>query len=265
MGETPDFRAKRYIEIGGYSDLPTVAEDADFEETTSPTDHEATLQASKKGYIDRITRAMIINDDLNAVARIPKKMAAAAKRTLYKAVFNPIINNSNIYDGTPLYTLAHENLITDALNEDGVALGKARQKLKDMKEKDNAEKLGIRGKYLIIPSTQAMTETAYKLTTGAFGSVNNIPKIFQTWGIEPIEVVTWNSQTNWRLMADPNENPTVQVDFLQGKQEPELFIQDQITSDTFFVKERIRYKIRHEYGIAVLSFKTSVGAEVPAP
>lgn len=260
IGETPDFRAKKYIELGGYSDLPTVNEDDDFVETTSPSDHEVENTAATKGYIDRITRRMVINDDLNALRLIPLKMARAAKRTLYKAVFNPIINNSAIYDGKLLLHADHSNRIADALGEDGIAFGNAMQLLKDQVEKDSGEKLGIRGKFLIIPSTVAMRKAAYAVTTPGFKLSNNVPEWHQTWQVEPIEVVHWGSQTDWRVMASPQENPTVQVDFLQGKQEPEMFVSDSIASDTFFVKERIRYKLRHEYGVAVLSYKTIAGS-----
>lgn len=265
IGETPDFRAKKYIEMGGYDDLLTVAEDAEFQETDSPTDHEVENTAETYGYIERITRRMILNDDLNAVQRIPTKMGQAAKRTLYKKVFNPIILNSLIYDTKALLHADHANLLTDLLGGDGVAFTTAMQKLKDQTEKDNGEKMGLVGKYLIIPSTVGMRTNAYKLTVPAFGVNNTVPNFHQTFQVEPIEVIHWTSTTDWRIMADPNQNPTVQVDFLQGKQDPEMFISDMIASDTFFVRERIRYKLRHEYGIAVLSYKTVSGSVVANP
>jgi hypothetical protein len=61
---------------------------------TSPTDEEATLSLSKKGNTETITLEMIANDDVGVIARIPQRLARAAKRTLYKAVFDPLRLNS---------------------------------------------------------------------------------------------------------------------------------------------------------------------------
>lgn len=83
-----DFRMQHRTRWGGYGDLPSVAEGADYQPLTSPTDEEATYKAGKKGGTEDVTLEMIKNDDVGAIRRIPTKLSRAAKRTLAKFVFD---------------------------------------------------------------------------------------------------------------------------------------------------------------------------------
>jgi hypothetical protein len=263
-GSLVDFREKPLLAMGGYTDLPIVNEDGDFTDANSPTDREVKVQADSRGYIDWVSRRMILNDDVGAIRLIPMKMAKAAKRTLYKFAFNLILTNPQMfYDKTALFHADHNNLITSAL--DGTSYGIARRKMLDQTEQDSLEKLGIRPKYLLIPPFEDMEKMAYNLVTVAYGVRNDVPEWFQTWKVIPISIQHWTDPNDWILTADPGENPTVEVDFLQGQQEPQLFTQDTPASDSFFVKERIRYKIRHEYGGTVLDHRSFVKSDVPNP
>ena len=87
-----DFRAHRQLKIGGYADLATVVERGVYPLMTAPADEETTITIQKHGgIVDQISRELIINDDVGAFGRIPREMARAAARTLYKAVFVDIL------------------------------------------------------------------------------------------------------------------------------------------------------------------------------
>ena len=54
-----DFRTNHITRMGGYGDLPIVAEGAAYTATTSPTDEEATYAMVKRGYTEDITWEML--------------------------------------------------------------------------------------------------------------------------------------------------------------------------------------------------------------
>jgi hypothetical protein len=46
--------------------------------------------------------------------------------------------------------------------------------------------------------------------------------------------------------------PVLEVGFLDGQEEPELFVQDQPNGGSMFSNDKLTYKIRHIYGGTVL-------------
>ena len=79
---------------------------------------------------------------------------------------------------------------------------------------------------------------------------------------EVIVVDYWTDSDNWYLVADPNYIPTIELGFLNGKQEPELLTQNDPTVGSVFTADKISYKIRHIYGGAVLDFRGFYGEVV---
>jgi hypothetical protein len=69
-------------------------------------------------------------------------------------------------------------------------------------------------------------------------------------------------QNNYFAIADPDEIPGVEVGFLGGQEEPEIITQDQPSQGEVFNKDRITYKIRHEYGGAPAGFRFAQGGIV---
>jgi hypothetical protein len=63
-----------------------------------------------------ITWKAFINDDLQAFNRIPLLMATAARRKEDDVAFAPILTNQTMADGQPLFSAAHNNLVSGAGN-----------------------------------------------------------------------------------------------------------------------------------------------------
>ncbi len=55
--------------------------------------------------------------------------------------------------------------------------------------------------------------------------------------------------------ADPRQIPTIEVGFLNGREEPELFVQDTPNVGSLFSNDQVIYKIRHIYSGAVMDFR----------
>ena len=251
-----DFRTNRRVRIGGYADLSTVAENAAYAALTSPADEEATYAVAKRGGTDFITLEMIRNDDVGAIRRVPEGMGRSAARTLAKFVFDFPRLNAVIYDTLALYVAGHNNLLVAALS--ATELSAHRQLMLKQTEQGSSDRLGISPKYLVVPLD--LQETAVNL----FNRNTNNDKTFQqTWNMEVIPVWYWTDANDWCTFADPMDIPTIEIGFLDGREEPEVFVQDVPNVGSLFSNDAITYKIRHIYGGAITDFRGTTKAVVP--
>jgi len=124
-------------------------------------------------------------------------------------------------------------------------------------------------KYLLIPNeleelanklatSNAYVNAATYYSTGAASEAATTPNIHK--GIEPIIVDSWTDATDYFAVADPKNVDTIEVGFMGGREEPELFIADNPTVGAMFTADKITYKIRHWYGFAIADYRAFFGA-----
>ncbi len=253
-----DFRTNRRIRVGGYGDLSTVSQQATYPSLASPTDEEVTYAVAKRGGIEDLTWEMIQNDDMGAVRMIPQRLARAAARTLNKFVFDFLGANPTIYDGVALFHANHSNTSTDALTYANVIAG-----IKTMGQQSFFGETGVevasqaQPKFLLHPTE--IIEEAFDITQSPVKVVTNSdatqPSMVNRLGIEPIWVPEFTDANDWFLVADTALMDTIEIGFLDDAQDPELFIEDNPSSGSAFSADKIRYKIRHVYGGAVLDYR----------
>lgn len=265
ISSPPDFRTNYRMRIGGYGTLPVVAEQGTYTSLTSPTDEQESYAVSKKGGLDDITYEMIVNDDIGALRRLPVKLGRAAAQTLYRTVFDVIEDNDALADGVALVaTATHGNLLTGALSNAQLTL--ARQTLMDQAAYgDSSEVLGLANipRYLLHPNELA--ETAYQLTAswnagqGEHDTASRNTNFHGSYGLEPLNVPYYAVATDFWVVADPAGMPTIEVGFLQGRQEPEIFVQNQPDIGSVFTADKITYKVRHIYNAIALDYRGFAG------
>lgn len=263
-----DFRTQRRMRFGGYGNLPTVGQGAPYTALTSPTDEEATYVPAKRGGTESVTLEMITNDDVGAVRRVPGKLSRAAAQTLHEFAWGFLELNGLIYDGVALAAGGHNNLIATALTATNLAA--ARLLLKKQTDMSNGKRIGLAARYLIVPTD--LDELGFELTasgqklpdsnlaTTASPAARNF---LNTLGIRPITVDYWTDTDNYWVTADPTQTPMIEIGFLGGREEPELFVQDTPNQGSLFSNDQITYKIRHVYGGGVLDYRGFVGGIVP--
>ena len=241
-----DFRNQERISLGGYGDLQAVAESGAYPGLSSPTDNKQKYAVTKRGGTEKITLEMMANDDVSIVTKIPGKMVKAAKRTLARFVFDFFKNNPNLADGNPWFHASRGNLGANGLDSAGVAA--ARLFFMNAKEPGSDEELGLPLKYLLVSAFQE--ETAFDLFKR---DTNNDETFIQSLKPTVIPVPGWKDPNDWVATTDPQENPLIELGFFQGREEPELFVQDAPTHGSMFTNDEIKYKIRHIYGGSPLS------------
>jgi len=243
-----DFRSQERTRFGGYGDLPAVAQSAAYQALTSPTDEKATYAVTKRGGIEDVTLEMIKNDDVGSIRQIPVKLSRAAKRTLSKFALDFLRTNPAIYDTVALFHASHGNLGTAAL--DATSYAAARLAMMKQTEAGSNDRLGIGPKNVWVPADlEAAAHDMFKRNT-------NLDATFiQTLTPNIIPVWYWTDANDWAASADPLDIPTIEIGFLDGNEEPELFVQDNPSVGSMFTNDKVTYKIRHTYGGNVLDYR----------
>ena len=270
-----DFKTYKFSRLGGYAQpLPSVGEGGTYQPLTSPGEDAPSFSVSKYGGLETLTLEAIANDDLGALRQIPRRMALVAKETLYKYVFDLITTNPTLgYDSVALFASGHANIGSTAFS-----YAQVRTAMVDMlnqRMKNTGPKLGIKPKTLLVPP--ALWDAADRTVNSSYlpgqapGATSVTPSSGggSPWEPNPIkgqlEVITMLHTTDandWFLVADPAQYDTIGLGFFGGKEEPELFTQEDPKVGSAFTADSITYKIRHIYGGVVLDHRSFWGAIV---
>ena len=247
-----DFKQQTRVRLGAFGSLSTVAEDTAYS-TISLQDSAATYVPTKRGNLVTVSRETIINDDLFAIKQIPTKLAAAAAYTLAEFVYAFLSSNPNIYDSSALFTSGapHSNLGSAALSSAAMQAG-----VTAMREQTNfaGKRLGLRPRYLIVPAELEFVAMVVTKSAGVPGSANNDINPMLGY-VTPIVSPQLSNTSQWFFAADPMVIDTIEIGFVGGQVNPALFIQDQPLFGLNFTQDVVSYKIRHEYGGAVLDYR----------
>lgn len=245
VGTVSDFRSQERFRVGGYANLPNVNENGGYTALSSPGDDKASFAVTKRGGTESVTLEMITNDDVQAIRRVPVELALAAANTLYEFVFDHFRTNPTIYDTKALYHADHGNLFTAALSK--IEYAKHRLAMLKQTRAGSAKRLAVAPARLLFPFE--LQELAYDLFV--LGQ-NNDKTFIQTVNPELIPVSYWTDASDWVTLADPMKMPALEISFLNGREEPELFTQDMPNVGSLFSNDKVTYKIRHIYGGVVL-------------
>ena len=248
-----DFREQERTRWGGYGDLPLVNESGAYTALGSPTDESAKYAVQKRGGKEKVTLEMIKNDDVSVISKIPTKLSRAAKRTLGKFVLDFLRTNPTVYDAVALFHVSHNNLGADALSK--TSLAARRLAMLQQTELDSGERLGIPPRYLWVPSD--LEEEAVDLFRR---NTEQDATFQQSLSLDVMPVWYWTDPNDWFLSADILDIVSIEIGFLDGEEEPEIFVQDSPTYGSMFSNDELTWKIRHIYGGAAVDYRGLQGS-----
>jgi hypothetical protein len=259
VGSASDFKTQERIQVGYFGDIPEVdPETADYAEIAPYSDDKATGALEQRGSIVTVTRKHIINDDLNTVAKIVGRIGRAAARTLDKFVFDSIKNNETFtMDNTAFFHADHGNLGSTALS--GTALTATRQLMRLYTEPGSGERLGwdlIAGDLvLVVPIQLEATAIAINQHAPTEASPNPWYHYFGA-NNERILTVPWlTDATDWYLATTAEVCDWLEILFLNGKEEPEMFLADNPVVGDMFIADKMKWKVRLEFGKILKDFR----------
>ncbi|MDR7613177.1 MAG: Mu-like prophage major head subunit gpT family protein [Armatimonadota bacterium] len=257
-----DFKTQDRIRLFDFSSLSTVAENAAY--TSLPWDDAREVYTpAKRGNLVVVTREMILNDDLDAVRKIPQKLAVAAGVTINEFVAGLFTANAgagpalsdgfNVFDNTN-----HANAGTSALSSASLQAA-----LVAMLKQTSAagKRLGLRPRFLLVPPDLLFTALVLVQSPLVPGSNNNDVNVLRG-ALEVLSIAAFTDTNNWYLLTDPAQVETIEIGFVGGQETPQLFVQDGPTEGAVFTNDAITYKIRWEFGGGWVDYRGAYGSLV---
>ncbi|EMM6789380.1 Clp protease ClpP [Pseudomonas aeruginosa] len=253
-GMLSDFKTVHRVGLGEFPSLRQVREGAEYKYVTVGSRSQPIALATY-GEIFSITRQAIINDDMNLLTDIPRKMGMAAKATIGDLVYAILTSNPVLSDGKALFHADHKNLQTGASSALSIeSLSKAKTKMATQKTEVEGGKprtLNIRPAFVLTPV--ALEDKAKQIIRSA-----SVPGAESNSGIEnPIrnfaEVIGEprlddSSATAYYLAARQGSD-TIEVAYLDGNELPYMEQQQGFTVDG------VATKVRIDAGVAPLDFR----------
>ncbi|MBX6183701.1 Clp protease ClpP [Pseudomonas aeruginosa] len=253
-GMLSDFKTVHRVGLGEFPSLRQVREGAEYKYVTVGSRSQPIALATY-GEIFSITRQAIINDDMNLLTDIPRKMGMAAKATIGDLVYAILTSNQALSDGKALFHADHKNLQTGASSALSIeSLSKAKTQMATQKTEVEGGKprtLNIRPAFVLTPV--ALEDKAKQIIRSA-----SVPGAESNSGIEnPIrnfaEVIGEprlddNSATAYYLAARQGSD-TIEVAYLDGNELPYMEQQQGFTVDG------VATKVRIDAGVAPLDFR----------
>jgi hypothetical protein len=265
-----DFKEQTRTRFSESDNLLEVGEHGEYKDS-SLQDEKVKYAPKKYGRMFGVSWEALINDDMAEIKKQPQRFGRSAARTIDYDIWSFIRSNPTIYDGTNLFTTGHGNAsasgsMNSALSEAALAIGfNAMISQTDLK----GYPIRIVPKFLVCSPLQEIK--VWKM----FNTVNNaLPvsgvgtdtmsgqssmlfqptiKNFFQGKLAPI-FVPWFDENEWYLVGDPGQYDTLEVGFLNGKKEPDLFVQDG-NLGTAFERDQIRYKVRIVWGKGLLDYR----------
>lgn len=257
-----DFKAINRIRFSEAPDLEVVPESKPYKQGVM-TDSKESYKVEKYGAIFTVSWETVVNDDLDAISRIPAMHGNAARRKVNKVVYNVLTSNPTMGDTYSLFSASHasgSNYANASAAPSVSTLNTAFTAMMKQKGLTSDAIINVTPRYLIVPisvSAGALQLVGSLADPGAGGSAagnSNSLNIYGPNGSRPLQVVVEPvleaySTTAWFLAADYASVDTVEVSFLQGEESPVLENEWDFNTDTY------KYKVRQTFGVAAVDWR----------
>lgn len=195
-----------------------------------------------------ITRKMLINDDMDALSRIPRMLGRGGALKLNEVFWTEFMNNGSFF------TTGNKNYEEGAGTAFGVT-GLTSLELLFLNQVDpDGNPLGVTPKILLVPNalnTPAavlMKSAELRDTTASTKYVTSNPHAgkyeVQRSSYLSNTAITGNSTKAYYLLADPVEEPVIETAFLNGQEMPTVE-----TADVDFNQLGIQMRGYHDFGV----------------
>lgn len=258
-----DFKNINRIRFSESPDLEVVPEAAPYREQQY-TDSKESYRVEKYGAVFSVSWETVVNDDLDAISRVPAMHGNAARRKVNKVCYNVLTANPTMGDGFSLFSASHASGSNFANASAAPSVSTLNSAFAAMMKQTGLRSdviINVNPRFLIVPV--ALSATALQLvgslsdplaggssTTGNSNTLN----IYGPNGVRPLQVIVEPvldaySTTAWFLASDYASVDTVEVSYLQGEESPVL------EQEWDFLTDCYKYKIRQTFGVAPIDWR----------
>jgi hypothetical protein len=258
-----DFKAINRVRFSESPDPEMVPERKEYKEKAMSDERES-YKVEKYGALFTVSWETIINDDLDAISRVPQMHGNACRRAVNRAVYNILTANATMSDGEALFSASHDsgrNIQNTAGAPSVATLNDAFRVMMTQTGLSTDAILNIQPRYLIVPAAlrgtalQLVNSIADPLAGGSSTAGNsNTLNLYGPQGPSPVQVIVEpqldaSSPSQWYMSADPAQVDTVEVSFLQGEEAPVL------ESEWDFDRDVWKYKVRQTFGTKAIDWR----------
>jgi hypothetical protein len=248
------FRAPRVVAVSRVADLPAVAENASYPETSALSTVLATASPTKHGVIETILLEAVRNDDIMAISRRVQDLGEAARRTLAKAIWQHWIGNS-VYGGDtlPWFHATHGNTGTAALSQ--ASLKTALTQWAAQTGLGSSEKLGIplrENVWLVVPPE--LIDVAFGLNQSTANVDGWAHHLFGATNERVIVNSFATDSTDWGLHYDSRLVESIRVVHVD-REEPTIVLADEARLGSLFTHDRIQYRVHRHWTTLVADYR----------
>lgn len=264
VGEVSDFKASPRIQLGSFNGLALIPEGGEYDYGTFGEEAE-NITAVTKGKGLKLTRQMIVNDDLGGFNRRAMMMGRAAARSVNTDVYTLLTSGTSnngpdmsdtgqLFNATAVTTAGgHANLAGTGAAPTVATISAGRAAMRKQKDVGLNETLNIMARTIVSPIALEDTIWALLNSTADPASSNSGKKNFLA-DVANLQLVTdpfldGIAAGAWYLAADPMDAPLIEVAFLDGQQTP--FIDDDIEWAT----DSLLMKVRLDYGVSAIDWR----------
>lgn len=261
-GSLSDFKThdNNYIR-GAAGEFFEVPEGGELKHDTPTDAKRPTRKLKTYGRQFSMSREAFINDDIGFLVTLPARYAAAARKTQNKQVYEIMMNNSVIYDGIPLFSKEHKNVVATGTGITREAMQTMIMALQTQTD-EFGEAIIVRPAVLVVPSgcmfeVYEMFNSPTIHTSDNTQAVNPLYRYRET--IEVVEDPTINvlsggfgNQMPWWLVGAKEDTDFIEVDYLNGNDIPNIR-RTEPAGQLGFV-----WDIYLDWGIGVMDFRGAI-------
>jgi hypothetical protein len=254
-----DFKQINRIRFSESPDPEIVPERQPYPEKRM-SDSKESYTVDKYGEMFSVSWETVVNDDLDAISRVPAMHGNAMRRKQNKVVYSVLTANDVLSDNVALFNATHANVSSGAgapsvttLNAGFLAMAKQTGLSSD-------SVLNLEPAYLIVPKAYAATAMellgsfARPDVGGSVAGSSGVANIYNMQNGRNLVLVSdanldLSSATIWYLAADPAQIDTVEISFLEGEESPVL------EQEWDFDRDCYKYKIRQTFGAKAIDYR----------
>lgn len=244
--EVQDFRDANRFDLGSFGTLDLKGENGEYKNKSIPDGAKKTIQTETRGNIIGVTREMLINDDMGAMANVATAFGRSAGRSIEVQAYELLNENSGLgptYEGSNFFDdTAYANVSTGAALS-VAALDADRQKMRKQMDLSSNDYLDLVPSILLInPSLEAAAKVLNSSAWDHTSTHNQKPNPVQGMFTDIVTSPRLGTGTKRYLFSASKE--AFKVVFLAGQgRGPVMETQEGFRNDGIEWKARIDFKV----------------------